>query len=291
MGWQVNMTRKSADPAPQPPPMLDVVIVDDEPAARRTLQEYCMREPDLRIVGDYGDAKTALEAIRAQPPDVLFLDVQMPALTGIGLARSLDKRALPQIVFVTAYDRYAVDAFDVRAIDYLLKPFDGERFQVTLARLRQRHDAASVVRRNAAVAEVLELLERNARSPREPPPRVIAEAGGRTYVLDAGRVEMIEADRNYVRLTVGRDAYSARSTLQHAEESLSSQPMLRVSRSCLINLNHVREISRTPRGDIIVILAGGATVTSSERFRDSVRKQLQLMQISPRESQPKPGQA
>jgi two-component system LytT family response regulator len=284
MGWQVKMTHKSADPAPQPASMLDVVIVDDEPAARRTLREYCTREPDLRIVGEYGDARAALEAIRAQPPDVLFLDVQMPALTGIGLARSLDTRALPQIVFVTAYDRYAVDAFDVRAIDYLLKPFDGERFQVTLARLRQRHDAAGVARRNAAVAEVLELLEHNARPPREPPPRVIAEAGCRTYVLDAGRVEMIEADRNYVRLTVGREAYSARSTLQHAEESLRSQPMLRVSRSCLVNLNHVREISRTPRGDIIVILAGGATVTSSERFRDSVRKQLQLMQISPRES-------
>ncbi len=92
---------------------------------------------------------------------------------------------------------------------------------------------------------------------------------------------MIESDRNYVRLTVGRDAYTTRSTLQHAEESLKSQPMLRVSRSCLVNLNHVREISRTPRGDVIVILAGGATVTSSERFRDSVRKQLRRMQISP----------
>jgi two-component system LytT family response regulator len=264
--------------------MLDVMIVDDEPAARRALRECCSREPDLRVIGEYGDGTAALEAIRAQPPAVLFLDVQMPTTTGIGLARSLDLKTLPQIVFVTAYDRYAVDAFDVCAVDYLLKPFDGERFQVTLARLRRRYDAVDVTRRQVELAEVLEQLERSARSLREPPPRVIAEAGGRMYVLDAGRVEMIEADRNYVRLTVGRDAYSTRSTLQHAEQSLKSQPMLRVSRSCLVNLNHVREISRTPRGDIIVILAGGATVTSSERFRDSVRKQLQLMQISPRES-------
>jgi two-component system, LytTR family, response regulator len=278
------MNLKNPDPAPEPAPVLDVMIVDDEPAARRALRECCALETDLRIVGEYGDSSAALEAIRSQPPDVLFLDVQMSTLTGIDLARSLDPEALPQIVFVTAYDRYAIDAFDVCAVDYLLKPFDQERLQVTLARARRRHDTVSVARRQVELAKVLEQLERSAKSLREPPPRVIAEAGGRTYVLDAGRVEMIEADRNYVRLTVGRDSYSTRSTLQHAEECLKSQPMLRVSRSCLVNLNHLREISRTPRGDIIVILAGGATVTSSERFRDSVRKQLQLMQISLRES-------
>jgi two-component system LytT family response regulator len=276
------MTLKSAEPAQQP--LLDVMIVDDEPAARRALRECCACEPDLRIVGEYGDGSVALEAIRTQPPAVLFLDVQMPTMSGVGLARALDPATLPQIVFVTAYDRYAIDAFDVCAVDYLLKPFDEERFQVTLARVRRRHDEVGGARRQAELAQVLEQLERSARSLREPAPRVIAESGGRMFVLDVGRVEMVEADRNYVRLTVGRDAYSTRSTLQHAEESLKSQPMLRVSRSCLVNLNHVREISRTPRGDIIVILAGGATVTSSERFRDSVRKQLQHMQISPRES-------
>jgi two-component system LytT family response regulator len=265
-------------------PGLDVVIVDDEPAARRTLRECCAREADLRIVGEYGDSNAALEAIRANPPAVLFLDVQMPTLSGVGLARSLDPRTLPQIIFVTAYDRFAVDAFEVCAVDYLLKPFDELRFRTSLTRVRQRHNAQSAAQRQAALTEVLEELERSAKALREPPPRVIAEAGGRMYVFDASQVQMIEADRNYVRLIVGRDAYSTRSTLQHAEESLRSQPMLRVSRSCVVNLNHVREISRTPRGDVIVILAGGATVTSSERFREAVRKQLERMQISPRES-------
>jgi two-component system LytT family response regulator len=278
------MTLKNPEPAPRPAPILDVMIVDDEPAARRALRECCARETDLRVAGEFGDSDAALAAIRAQPPAVLFLDVQMPTLTGIGLARALDPGTLPQIVFVTAYDRYAIEAFEVCAVDYLLKPFDDERFQLTLARIRRRRDAVSVPRRQVELTYVLEQLERSAKSLREPPPRIIAEAAGRTYVLDAGRVEMIESDRNYVRLTVGRDAYSTRSTLQHAEDSLRSQPLLRVSRSCLVNLNHVREISRTPRGDIIVILAGGATVTSSERFRDSVRKQLRQMQISPRES-------
>ena len=104
------------------------------------------------------------------------------------------------------------------------------------------------------------------------------------HVLDVGLVEMIESDRNYVKLTVGRGIYTARSTLQHAEASMTSQPMLKVSRSCLVNLSHIREISRTPRGDVIVMLAGGATVTSSERFRESVRQHLDRMQLWPRES-------
>jgi two-component system LytT family response regulator len=278
------MILKNLGPALLAAPVLDVVIVDDEPAARRTLRECCAREADLRIVGEYGDSNTALEAIRANPPAVLFLDVQMSTMTGVSLARSLDPKTLPQIVFVTAYDRFALDAFEVCAVDYLLKPFDEVRFQTALTRVRQRYNAHSAAQRQVALTEVLEELERSAKSLREPPPRVIAESGGRMYVFDASQVEMIEADRNYVRLRVGRDAYSARSTLQHAEESLKSQPMLRVSRSCLVNLNHVREISRTPRGDVIVMLAGGATVTSSERFRDSVRKQLERMQISPRQS-------
>jgi two-component system, LytTR family, response regulator len=115
-------------------------------------------------------------------------------------------------------------------------------------------------------------------------PQIVGEADGRMHVLDVGHIEMIESERNYIRLTVGRRVYTTRSTLQHAETSLSAQPMLRVSRSCLVNMDHVREISRTPRGDVIMQLAGGATVTSSERFRAAVREELHRMQLWPRES-------
>jgi two-component system LytT family response regulator len=108
---------------------------------------------------------------------------------------------------------------------------------------------------------------------------VIAEADGRMHILDVDRIELVEADRNYVRINVGRETYSARSTLQQAEEALRSQPMLKISRSCLVNMNHVRQISRTPRGDAILILAGGATVTSSEGFRNSVREYLDRLRI------------
>ena len=275
------MTMEVASPLPPP---LDVVIVDDEPAARRALRECCSRETDLRIVGEFANSGFALEAVRAKPPDVLFLDVQMTPLSGIAVARALDGAALPLIVFVTAYDRFALAAFEVSAVDFLVKPFDDERFRVALARVRRRHQAESLAQRQVTLKAVLEQLEWGARPPRDARKRIIAEAGGRMHVLDVGLVEMIESDRNYVKLTVGREVYTARSTLQHAEASTASQPMLRVSRSCLVNLSHVREISRTPRGDVIVMLAGGATVTSSERFRESVRQQIDQMKIWPRES-------
>ena len=120
--------------------MMDVIIVDDELAGRRTLREYCEAENDLRVVGEYGDGAEALTAIRARQPQLLFLDIQMDPLNGIELARSLEPSQLPSLVFVTAYDSYALEAFEVSAVDYLLKPFDQERFRRTLERVRPRHE-------------------------------------------------------------------------------------------------------------------------------------------------------
>jgi len=261
--------------------MMDVVIVDDEPAARRTLREYCAREPDLRIIGEYGEGRSALEAIRDTPPHLLFLDIQIDSYNGLSLARSLDPENLPLIVFVTAYHHYALEAFEVSAVDYLLKPFDDERFRKTLTRVRRRREAESGADRSSALNSVLAQLERSARALADSRPRILAESGSRMHLLDAMQVEVIEADRNYVKLTVGRETFHARSTLQQAEKSLQSQPLLRISRSCLVNMNHVREISRTPRGDFIFVLAGGLTVTSSEGARDSVRQYLERLKLNP----------
>src|SRR5215469_8221868 len=149
---------------------MDVIIVDDEPAARRTVRECCEREPDLRVVGEYGDSGAALEAIRNQPPQVLFLDIQMDSMTGMELARSLDPAVLPLIVFVTAYDHYALEAFEVSAVDYLLKPFDDARFKAMLARVRRRHESAGSFDRQGALASLLEQLERQARGHAEAQP-------------------------------------------------------------------------------------------------------------------------
>jgi len=260
--------------------MMDVIIVDDEPAARRTLRECCERESDLRVVGEYGDSHSALTAIRSQPPQLLFLDIQIDACSGIEIARSLDPATLPMIVFVTAYDHYALEAFEVNATDYLLKPFDNERFRNTLQRVRRRLENNNVIDRQIALSTLLNQLERGTRVMADARPRLLAESGSSMHMLDVTQIEMMEADRNYVKLIIGREVFHARSTLQHAEKALQSQPMLRISRSCLINVNHLRQVSRTPRGDFILVLAGGITVTSSEGFREAVRDYLGRLKLS-----------
>src|ERR1700712_1609794 len=170
--------------------MLDVIIVDDEPTARRTLRECCVREPDLRIIGEYGDSRSALAAIRAEPPHLLFLDIQIDSLNGVGIARALDPRQLPLIVFVTAYDTYALEAFEVSAVDYLLKPFDQDRFRRTLARVRPRHLADGADVRQQLLAGLLAQLERGVRPPEERP-KLLAEFNGHLHVLDAAQVEVV----------------------------------------------------------------------------------------------------
>ncbi len=258
---------------------MKVIIVDDEPAARRALREYCERSPQLTLLGEYGDPRAALEAIRAQAPDLLFLDIQMEGMTGLSLARQLDPDTLPCIVFVTAYDHYALEAFEVSATDYLLKPFDEERFQKTLERVQRRAAASSRGERQGELAALLARLERTARGMGDGRPRVMAESGGRMHMLDVAQVELLEADRNYVKLAVGRESFHVRSTLAQAEKALQSEPMLRISRSCLINMNHLREVSRTPRGDFILVLNGGRTVTSSEGYREPVRAYLSRLKV------------
>src|ERR1700680_4107532 len=210
---------------------MEVMIVDDEPVARRSVRECCDREPDLKVVGEYGDPRAALEAIRTLSPQLLFLDIQMDSMSGLALARALDPETLPLIVFVTAYHHYALEAFEVSAVDYLLKPFDDERFGKTLARVRRRREAESSADRSTALTSVLAQIERSARVLSECRPRILAESGSRMHMLDVALVELVEADRNYVKLTIGRETFHARSTLQQAEKSLQSQPLLRISRA------------------------------------------------------------
>ena len=260
---------------------MNVIIVDDELAGRRTLRELCDVESDLQVVGEFGDGVAALDAIRRVRPELVFLDIQMDPMNGIDLARAIDPATLPSLVFVTAYDSYALAAFEVCAVDYLLKPFDQERFRKTLDRVRPRHAASHADDRQALLASLLAQLERGARETAAERPRLLAEFNGHLHVLDAERVELIESDRNYVSIRVGRDTFHARSTLNQAEQALRGQPMLRISRSCVVNVNYVKEVNRTLRGDFILVLAGGATVTSSEGFRGKVKEYLTSLRLSP----------
>ncbi len=261
--------------------MLEVVLVDDEAAARRVLREYCALEPDLKVVGEYGDGRTALEAIRTHVPHVLLLDVKMESLDGIELVRSLDVRTLPLIVFVTAYDHYALEAFELSAVDYLLKPFDRERFRHTIDRVRRRVAAETAAQRREVLEALLERIERAQHARIDAIPRILVGTGSEQSMLDVELIELATAERNYVQLTVGRKTFPVRGTLQQTEKTLQVLPILRISRSRLVNMNHVRSVSRTPRGDFILVLAGGTTVTSSEGFRESVRRHLDRFRLPP----------
>lgn len=261
--------------------MLEVIIVDDEAAACRTLREYCALEPDLRVIGEYADGRAALSAIRQCSPDVIFLDVKMESMDGISLVRSLGMRSQPMIVFVTAYDHYAVEAFELSAVDYLQKPFDRRRFKQTLSRVRWHKQAGTVHQREEVLEDLIGRIERARHARRDARPRVLVGMGSSQHMLDVDLIESAAAHRNYVRLTVGRKIYPVRSTLQQMESALRTLPMLRVSRSCLVNVNHVQEISRTPRGDLILVLSGGTTVTSSEGFRETVRRHVDRFKVAP----------
>ena len=260
--------------------MLDVVIVDDEPAARRTLREFCEKEPDLRVVGEYGDGRAAVEALRANPPHLLFLDIEMPFLNGLAAARELDPEKLPLIVFVTAYDHYALEAFEVHAIDYLLQPYDESRLRRTLTQVRRRRQVETTGERQSSLLALLTQLEQRMGSSSNDAPRLLAEHGNTMHMLDIRQIELVEGDRNYVKLAVGKDTFHARSTLQQAEAAMKSETILKISRSCLVNMRHVREVTRTPRGDFIIVMASGRTVTSSEGFRDPVRSYLSKLKLS-----------
>lgn len=248
-------------------------IIDDEPAARQTLRVRCAAETDIEVVGEFSDAESALAALPRQAPDLIFLDIRMGRVSGMQLAQALEPETAPLIVFVTAFDRYALRAFEVNAADFLLKPFDGERFRSMLRRVRERYAARHSASYQIAAATLAE-LQRLSQARLEARPRLLAEVGGAMHMIDVAQIELITADRNYVKLTVGKDSFHARSTLVQAEESLRSQPMLQINRSCLVNINHVRQVSRTARGDYVFVLSGGTTVMSSERFRHKVRERI-----------------
>src|SRR6202030_2367494 len=245
----------------------------DEPAARKALRERCATEQDIDVVGEYADAESALAALPQQSPDLIFLDVKMGRISGMQLAQALESGAAPLVVFVTAFDRYALQAFEVNAADFLLKPFDRERFRTMLRRLRERYAARNSSNYQIAAATLAE-LQRLSQTRLEARPRLLAETGGSMHMVDVAQIELVSANRNYVVLTVGKESFHARSTLIQAEESMRSQPMLQINRSCMVNVNHVRQVSRTPRGDYVFVLSGGTTVTSSERFRHKVREHI-----------------
>ena len=244
------------------------LIVDDEPLARERLRGLLRDERDVEIAAECADGRKAVAAILKLEPDLVFLDVQMPGLDGFGVLEALPPESIPAVIFVTAYDQYALRAFDAQALDYLLKPFDRERFQKALARAREqlrKRQAGTLEPRLLALLEQLEerkpYLE-----------RLVIKSAGRVYFLRTSEVDWIEAEGNYVRLHTGKEAHLLRETMNHLETRLDPQRFLRIHRSTIVNIERIKELHPWFKGEHVVILRDGARLTLGRAYRDRLKR-------------------
>jgi two-component system, LytTR family, response regulator len=253
-------------------PKLRVVIVDDEPIAREGVRTQLLREPGVEIVAECGDGLEAVETIREIEPDLVFLDVQMPGMNGFEVVKTLGVDAMPAVVFVTAYDKYALQAFEVNAIDYLLKPFDAERFQKAFQRARvqiQRRTAETINEKLEALLETMRPRERYLE-------RLVVKSGGRIFFLAVNEIDWIESADNYVSLHSGRDAHLIRETLTSLESKLNPDEFLRIRHSAIVNVKRIKELHPLFKGEYEIVLLNGVKLTSSRRYRDRLRSEFNL---------------
>jgi two-component system LytT family response regulator len=249
---------------------LRVLLVDDEPLVRRGIRDFLEAEPDVVIVGECGNGIVALETISREQVDLVFLDVQMPELDGIGVAAALAEQNGPAIVFVTAYSEHAVRAFEVNAVDYVLKPFDRERFAAALARARARRaggEREELARRLAAVLSELQRAQGHAQ-------RILVRSDGRIRLVAVDDIDWIEAADNYARLHAGAERHLIRETMASLEARLDPARFARIHRSAIVNLDRIRELQPTFNGEYAVLLHTGAKLTLSRGYRDALRTKI-----------------
>jgi two-component system LytT family response regulator len=247
--------------------VIRALIVDDEPIARRGIRHHLCGEPDVEVVGECGDGAAAVAAIGELAPDLVFLDVQMPEVGGFDVVDAVGVARMPAVIFVTAYDQYAVRAFDVHALDYVLKPIEGERFRRALDRARERLERTGddVAERIAAA-----LGDLGRTVPRRYPKRLAIRSDGRVTLVDVREVDRVEAAGNYVEVYAGGKARLMRETLTNLEARLDPETFVRVSRSTIVNADRVRELRPMFNGDFVVVLRDGTEVSASRRYRQSL---------------------
>ncbi len=248
---------------------LRVLIVDDEMVARRRMRRLLATEAGVTIVAECEDGASALSAIATEKPDVVFLDIQMPELDGFEVVRSVTPAELPALVFVTAYDQYALQAFDVQAIDYLLKPFTRERFRTALSRARERLLGRSR-------QDDVERLIGHLRTTRRYPTRVAVRTTDRFVVVNWADVDWVEAADNYVTLHVGPREYLLRETLASLEQQLDPERFGRVHRSALVQFDRIAELHPASHGDIDLVLRTGTHLTLTRTWRDTFQRYFRL---------------
>ncbi len=251
-------------------PRIRVLLVDDEPLAREMLREMLQGDPQVEIVGESCNGREALEAIRTEAPDLIFLDVQMPEVGGFDVLASLEKDKLPYVIFVTAYDQYAVRAFEVQALDYLLKPFDQERFDISWQRAKTQ---LTRDRNGGTDQRILTLLE-ELKAGNRYLERLVIKAGGRIYFLDTAEIDWIEAEGNYVSVHSAKKSHLLRETISSLESQLDPKKFVRIHRSSIVRLDFIQELQPWFHGEYRVILNDGTQLTLSRNHRDKLQEAL-----------------
>ncbi len=246
---------------------LTTLLVDDEPLAREGLRILLSRDPEIASIHEAKDGREAVAAIRDTKPDLVFLDVQMPEMDGFSVIKEVGAERMPAVVFVTAHDQYAIQAFDINAIDYLLKPVTEERFTQALARAKSRMRLAPA---DEASRQILSLLETIA-SPRRHLKRLAVRSAGKTVFVDLDEVDWIEAAENYVQLHTGRTGHLLHVAMNTLEKSLDPEVFVRIHRSIIVNVRRVKELQPALHGEYVLTLQSGVRLQSGRVYSQKVK--------------------
>jgi two-component system LytT family response regulator len=246
------------------------VLADDEPLARERLGTLLRGEPDVEVVAECADGARTIAAIQQLGPDLVFLDVQMPGSDGFDVIQAVKPDRMPLVVFVTAYDKYALRAFDVHALDYLLKPFDRDRFQRALQRVREQMEG----QQTGDLGRRLLALVQDLKPDQQRLDRLVVKSGGRVFFLRTDEIDWIEAAGNYERLHLGSDAHLFRETMNALEAKLDTNRFFRIHRSRIVNIERIQELQPWFNGEYAVILRDGTRLTLSRGYREKLQERL-----------------
>jgi two-component system, LytTR family, response regulator len=240
------------------------LIVDDMLLARKRVKRFLHTDPDIEIIGECSDGRDAIEAIKNLSPDLIFLDVQMPELDGFEVLEAVGSDSISEVIFITAYDQFALRAFEVHALDYLLKPFDFERLRKAVDRAKSQIKQ----KQTGDIDKRLSALINDIKAGHKYLKRLIVKAAGRTIFLLVEEIDWIEAAGNYLRLQAGKESYMIRERMSQMESKLDPDKFVRIHRSTLVNIDRIKELQPLFNGDQLVILRDGKQLTMSRTYRE-----------------------
>ena len=238
------------------------IIVDDEPIARSIIKKFLSEEEEIEIIGECGNGIDAVKMILEEKPDIVFLDIQMPEMTGFEVIEEIGYANLPHIIFVTAYDQYAIKAFEINALDYLLKPFDKDRFHNSIVRAKELIGSKNELKEH--IKDLIGSINQEAKYLN----RILIKSSGRVYFLKTSEISYIEAAAYYVKLHSGKKEHVIRETLNNLESKLDPEVFVRIHRSHIVNIDYIKELEPWFNNKYLVIMKDGAKLNLSRNFRE-----------------------